>query len=253
MTLAVLGLILMNSADTSTIIEQSWSRTLVVGHRGAAAYEPENTLPSFESAIESGAVAAECDVHVSSNGHVMVMHDATLGRTTSLKGRVDQTPSWTMIDAGVPTLGQLCDLTRGRIVLIVEIKGGVGVSEKVVEELRSRKMVEESIVFSFDQSIVSTVKQLNPAQFTVWLVGSAVTTRSAGALLKKKKDLGVDAIGMHYANVTKPVSIRLREERVPLFIWTVPPGDQVDRLKALGVNFIITNHPRDVREQLAKS
>lgn len=252
MTLVVLGLLLMSKPNTVTMVEASWDRTLVVGHRGAAAYQPENTLPSFEEAIKSGADATECDVHVSSNGHLMVMHDATLGRTTSLSGRIDQTPSWTMIDAGVPTLGQLCDLTRGRIVLVVEIKGGDGVSQKVVDELKSRGMVEESIVFSFDEAIVAKVKELNPSQYTVWLVGSIVTSRSADALLKKKAELGVDAVGMGYLNATKKVAERLRSERVPLFVWTVPPGAPVKRMKAIGVNFIITNHPRDVREQLAK-
>lgn len=251
MTLAVLGLLVMSGPNTVTTIEQSWESTLVVGHRGAAESVPENTLPSFEEAIASGAVATECDVHVSSNGHVMVMHDSTLDRTTNLSGRVDQTPSWEMIDSGVPTFGQLCELTRGRIVLIVEIKGGEGVEQKVVDDLKSRQMVDQSIVFSFNESIVSKVKELNPEQFTVWLVGSPATAIIPGSLLKKMRTLGADAVGMNYSFVTKAVTKRLRAERVPLFVWTVPPGNQVDRLKALGVNFIITNHPREVREQLS--
>ena len=61
---------------------------LVVAHRGASAYEPENTLRAFGRAIELGADMSELDVHVSKDGHVMVMHNATVEKTTNGKGAV---------------------------------------------------------------------------------------------------------------------------------------------------------------------
>ena len=252
MVLAAMVLMMADGPETEAMIAASWERTLVVGHRGAAAYQPENTLPSFEEAIKSGADATECDVHLSSNGHLMVMHDETLDRTTSLSGRIDQTPSWTMIEAGVPTLGQLCDLTRGRIVLVVEIKGGEGVEQKVVDELVGRDMVGQSVVFSFSERTVAEVERLRPDLFTVWLVGPEETAKDEAALLRRRAELGADGIGMSYYGVSDPVVERLRAERIPLFVWTVPPGPGIDRLQQLRVNFIITDHPRDVREQLAR-
>ena len=110
--------------STADIVQRSWDETLVVGHRGAAAYKPENTLPSFEEAISSGAVATECDVHLSQDRQMAVMHDKTLDRTTSLKGAVKDTPMAAMSAAGVPTLQELAKLTKDRIVLVVEIKRG---------------------------------------------------------------------------------------------------------------------------------
>ncbi|MCH8979455.1 MAG: glycerophosphodiester phosphodiesterase family protein, partial [Armatimonadetes bacterium] len=165
MVLAAMVLMMADGPETEAMIAASWERTLVVGHRGAAAYQSENTLPSFEEAIKSGADATECDVHLSGDGHLMVMHDETLDRTTSLSGRIDQTPSRTMIEAGVPTLGQLCDLTRGRIVLVVEIKGGEGVEQKVVDELVGRDMVGQSVAFSFSERTVAEVERLRPDLF----------------------------------------------------------------------------------------
>src|SRR5437899_13028945 len=62
--------------------------TLVVGHRGASAHRPENTMPSFELAVEQGADAIELDVHLTADGQLAVIHDATLERTTDLTGTV---------------------------------------------------------------------------------------------------------------------------------------------------------------------
>lgn len=253
MLLVAMVLMMADRPDTEAMIEASWERTLVVGHRGAAAYEPENTLPGFEEAIKSGADATECDVHVSSNGHLMVLHDETLDRTTTLTGAVGQTPSWTMIEAGVPTLGQLCDLTCGRIVLVVEIKGGEDVEQKVVDELVGRDMVRQSVVFSFSERTIAEVERRRPDLFTVWLVGSEETAKDEPALLRRRAELGADGIGMSYYGVSEPVVERLRAERIPLFVWTVPPGPAIDRLQQLRVNFIITDHPRHVREQLGSS
>lgn len=234
--------------STQAIVEESWKRTLVVGHRGAAAYKPENTIPSFEEAIASGAVAAECDVYTAKDGGVIIMHDGTLDRTTSLKGPITDYTVAEMVAAGVPTLKQYTDTTKDRIVSVIEIKNGVDISRKVVDHIRTEKMVDQTIVFSFSEKFVREVKELEPKLFTVWLKGAPTDLDAHFAAAHSAK---VDAIGVDFKGATPEIVARAHQEKMPIFVWTVPPGPEVDRLKALKVNFIITNHPRDVRKQLS--
>lgn len=251
MLTSLLAATLMASPRTTEIVARSWNETLVVGHRGAAAYAPENTLPSFEEAIKSGAVATECDVFMSQDGVPVVMHDATLDRTTDLTGRVDATPVKTMKEAGVPTLEELILTLKGRIVHVIEIKAGVNVEQAVVDLVRKHKVTDETIVFSFNPQIIQKVEALAPELFTVWLSAVPAQGEVLEALPNRlRNELKVDAVGFQFRNVNAPLVERLRAEKIPLFVWTVPPGAEVDRLKGLRVNFIITDHPRDVRAQL---
>ncbi|MCL7455038.1 MAG: hypothetical protein M8467_18535, partial [Anaerolineae bacterium] len=91
-----------------------------IAHRGASAYEPENTLRAFERAIQMGATMLELDVHLSRDGYPVVLHDPDLSRTTGGTGQVSE---WNLaelrrLDAGqgerVPTLAEVVDLARGR-------------------------------------------------------------------------------------------------------------------------------------------
>lgn len=236
--------------STQDIVARSWKKTGVVGHRGAAAYEPENTLPAFEKGIECKADAVECDVHTSRDGDLVVMHDSTLDRTTKLKGPVKDVSTATLREAGIPFLPDLTALTKDRVVLIVEIKDGDDVDRKVVDHLKERKMVEQTIVFSFGDQHVANVKKLNPEQFGVWLVGQKIDPANMTPVFDKLKEIKADALGVDYHNCPAELVEEAHRRHLPIFVWTVPPGAEVDRLKALKVNFIITNHPRDVRSQL---
>jgi glycerophosphoryl diester phosphodiesterase len=233
--------------STAEIVRRSWDETLVVGHRGAAAYKPENTLPSFEEAIANGAVATECDVHLSQDRQLAVMHDKSVDRTTKIKGDVKDLPMATMSAAGVPTLAELTKVTKDRIVLVVEIKDGEGIEQMVVDHLKGEKMVDQTICFSFGAERIARVKAANPAQFGVWLVGDPSDSAKVFETLKTIK---ADAFGVQYKNATPELAKLARERKIPLFVWTVPPGPEVQRLKDLRVNFIITDHPKDVRTQL---
>lgn len=244
------ALILTSAMKTTTIIDQSWEKTLVVGHRGAAAYAPENSLAAFEKGIESGAVTLECDVWMSKDGVPVVIHDKTLDRTTDLTGDVASKNAAEITGAGIPTLDDLIKAVKGRINLVVEIKGGLNVEKAVVDRLKQNDMVETSIVFSFNSEIVSKVKQLNPDQYAVWLSSRPYDPVDAPLLVKQIKTIQADAVGFQFKNVHEKMASALRSNRIPLFVWTVPPGEEVDRLEKLKVNFIISDHPKDVVEQI---
>ena len=253
MTSILFGLTLaMVKPDVKQAVSESWSRTLVVGHRGAAAYEPENTLRSFERAINDGAVATECDVHMSQDGEPVIMHDYTLDRTTKIKGQVKETPWAVMKEAGVPHLGDYTRTTKDRIISVIEIKGGEGVAKAVVDHVVREKMLDQTIVFSFNDKIVEEVKILKPDIFAVWLIGAKQTPDSFATTKSTIDRIKANAVGVGYTNCSAEFVSAVHGLKLPLFVWTVPPGPQVDRLKGLGVNCIITDHPSDVKAQLAR-
>ncbi|RYG24062.1 hypothetical protein EON82_12045 [bacterium] len=246
----LLATLLFVKPSTKAILEESWKRTLVVGHRGAAAYKPENTFAAFEEGIASKAEAVECDVHLSADREIVVMHDATLDRTTTLKGKVAETPYAAMKAVGVPSLAELTKVTKDRSVLVVEIKEGEGIEPMVVDHLRKEKVEDQSIVFSFHDDRIAKIKEIAPELTSVWLLSLGQVLKGKTAVFEHLKAIGADGVGFDYRTVTAKRVEEAHRRKLPVFVWTVPPGPQVDRLKAMGVNFIITNHPRDVRAQL---
>lgn len=241
----------MAKPSTQAIVLQSWQQTLVVGHRGAAAYQPENTLESFREAIRCQAVAAECDIYTDKDGGVVIMHDSTLDRTTTLKGKVAETSTADLKAAGVPFLEDYTKVTKDKIVSVIEIKAGVDIEAKTIAHLKKEKMLDQTIIFSFNSEIIKKVKELEPSLYAVWLVGAPGKPGDYGdKVFTTVSAIKADAIGVAYPNTTAELVQETHAKRMPIFVWTVPPGPEVDRLKGLKVNFIITNHPRDVKAQL---
>jgi len=247
MILCMLAAIVTAKPSAQAIVAESWKTTQVIGHRGAAAYLPENTLPSFEEAIKSGAAATECDIHLSRDGEMVVMHDKTLDRTTSLKGEVAKT-AWPVIkEAGIPSLADVAKITKDRIVLVVEIKAGEGIESKMVDHLDGQNMRDQSIVFSFGKGHIAKTKEIDSRYFGVWLVALPTSPKET---LDQAQEIKADGIGFSYKTVTPELVAEAQRRKMPVFVWTVPPGSEVDRLQAMKVNFIITDHPRDVLKQL---
>jgi glycerophosphoryl diester phosphodiesterase len=136
------------------------NKILKIGHRGAKGYEPENTLVSFEKAIEMGADGIELDVHLSLDGHLIVIHDETIDRTTNGKGVVNQMTlqelkSFTINRKyTIPTLEEVLDLVNQRCFVNIELKNQ-DTAEKVVQLIKHYISVKNwthahFIVSSFD-------------------------------------------------------------------------------------------------------
>ena len=117
----------------------------VVGHRGAAGVMPENTIKGFRYAIELGVDYVECDVHLSRDKQLMVMHDATVDRTTNGRGAIRDLTAARIrsLDAGqgeqVPLLDEVLETVRGEVHLLIELKG-TGVEHAAVEAVKAQSM-----------------------------------------------------------------------------------------------------------------
>jgi glycerophosphoryl diester phosphodiesterase len=157
--------------------------TVVVAHRGASAYRPENTMPSYELAVEQGADAIELDVHLTKDGQLAVIHDGTLDRTTDLVGpvagqtmreirRADAGAQFTAADGSrpfagqklrVPTLPEVLAWLPEAVGLVVELKAADAADATVAALRESRvRTAGKLTVISFDEAAIERVHQLDP-------------------------------------------------------------------------------------------
>jgi len=136
-------------------------------HRGAMCHAPENTLAAFEKAIEFGAYRIECDIRKSKDGHLLMMHDATLDRTTDGTGDVHEMTLAEIQEAKaggivpIPTLKDTLECAKDRCKLLLELKA-TDIAEQVVQEVEETGMVEESTVIAFDTDSLKRARQVNP-------------------------------------------------------------------------------------------
>jgi glycerophosphoryl diester phosphodiesterase len=158
--------------------------TLVVGHRGACAYRPENTFPSYELAVEQGVDAIELDVHLTADGQLAVIHDDTLERTAGAGGRIaDLTmDEIRRADAGagfaaedgshpyagqgltVPTLPEVLDWLPDGVGLVVEIKAREAADATVAALRGSRVLAAQAVsLISFDEAAIERAKAIDSA------------------------------------------------------------------------------------------
>jgi len=160
--------------------EKSNIRPMVIAHRGSSKAAPENTLAAFEQAIQDGADAIEFDVHLTKDGHIVIIHDNTVDRTTDGLGSVPESTLAELkrLDAGgwfhpsfkgerIPTLPEALALTKGRCKINIEIKGFpleyTGIEERILEDLREAGFpLEDVFVSSFNHFYLVRMKELAP-------------------------------------------------------------------------------------------
>ncbi|MGB9496390.1 MAG: glycerophosphodiester phosphodiesterase [Dissulfuribacterales bacterium] len=216
---------------------------IIIGHRGAAALEPENTLLSIKRAIDIGVDAIEIDVHLSKDKELVVIHDATVDRTTNGTGPVSgySVQEIKRLDAGkgeaIPTLQEVIDLIDKRVMLIIELKEE-GTEGSVVDLLGRNNLFDKSCVISFWHRLVKTVKAMDSRIKTgVLLVGSpvdaCVATRASA-----------DTLVMKYTFVDRELVEMAHEKGLKVFIWNIDDRDLLKPYVDMGVDAIGTNDPR---------
>jgi glycerophosphoryl diester phosphodiesterase len=214
-----------------------------IGHRGAAALEPENTLLSISRAAEIGVSAVEIDVRMTRDGEVVVIHDETVDRTTNGTGRVNSLNVQQIkeLDAGkgekVPTLQEVLDFTRNTITVFIELKEA-GTEEGVLELIRKNDMFDSTIVISFWHRLVrSLVEREQRVNTGVLLVGCPVDTGVAAAAYAKN-------LVMKHTFVDKGFVAMAHKAELNVFIWNIDQIDLLGRYAEMGVDGIGSNDPR---------
>ena len=219
------------------------TKVLVIAHRGASGYEPENTLRSVEKALELGADMVEVDVHVSRDGYIVVIHDARLERTTNGKGYVKDLTLEELkkLDAGlgeqIPTLEEVIQLVKGKARLVVEIKVP-GTEKRVLQEIKENRLEDEALITSFYHPVIRRVKELNPNVQAGVIIASRPVKPAQLAI-----DAKANALFPKYTFVDQQMVLVAHKNNLVVYPWTVDTLSEINPLIKMGVDGIVTNKP----------
>lgn len=216
---------------------------IVVGHRGAAGLEPENTLRSFRRALALGVDFVECDVHLTRDGRLVVIHDETVDRTTDGHGSVAQftLDELRRLDAGqgerIPTLEEVLAEVKGRAGMLVELKGA-GTEAAAIEAVRAAGMTGDVIFTSFHLDRIERIRALDPALNTGALFFQPPPDACARAAAA-----GARSLGIHHRSLRPILVQEARDRRLTLRAWNPDTESEIEAMVDLGVDGIGSNRP----------
>lgn len=232
-------------------------KPIIEAHRGYSAMYPENTLCAFRQAIAVGAPSIELDVHATADGEIVVMHDATVDRTTNGKGTIAQMTLAELkrLDVGawkaacfagerIPTLAETLALTdESNVAFNVEIKAFASTDavKKLVALLHEHAPRGGShVVSSFDVNALLQVRAVDKG-VPLCILGSA-----AGMILQQAMELDFPWIHSHYSTVNGDVVAAAHAQGRNVMIWTMDRPALFQHYVRLGVDKVCTNVAKDM-------
>ncbi|MDD5066116.1 MAG: glycerophosphodiester phosphodiesterase, partial [bacterium] len=230
--------------------------SLILGHRGAMGIAPENTIISFQTALDQKVDIIELDVHLSRDKKLVVIHDEKVDRTTDGTGLVRDMTSRQIkkLDAGikfskkfrnarVPFLEEVMELLKGNSVrLNIELKNGPvfypGIEEKISRMIDQYNSYDRTIVSSFDHLSLKRLKELNNRIPTAILYGNNLLN-----FKKYVRELRVSAVHPHYFWVTPGLIRQMHGMNIAVNTWIINTEKDFIRFSRMGVDAIGTNFP----------
>ena len=216
----------------------------MIGHRGAMACAPENTLLSIHKAMELGADWVEIDVHLVDE-HLIVIHDETLDRTTNGRGHLaDYTfQEIRALDAGlgqkIPTLQEALEVTAGVVGLNIELKGN-GTAKALISLLEKVPEIQKQniIVSSFLMAELSEVFCLDKRLKIGVLVGNHMNQS-----IRWANKLKAFSIHLSLHKVTSKWVKRAHDSGLKVYVYTVNNVKDIKRMEQLGVDGVFSDNP----------
>jgi len=235
---------------------RNWLR---VAHRGASGYAPENTLAAFRRAVELGADAIEMDIHLTADGHVVVLHDATLDRTTNRTGAVadlslaevlaaDAGSSFDPVFAGerIPTLHDVFDAIPKGVLLVLEIKAEQA-TLPAVELIRARERSDDVVLISFSADAIRLARWVEPALPTSLLVGRPFDptdpVKNALAMLRAAHACGTSSLDIQWRMATPEAVEAIHRRCGSVWVWTVDAPEDLRAVLDADVDAVASNFP----------
>ncbi len=241
----------------------------VIAHRGASAYYPENTMPSFEGAIAMGADMAELDVQFTADKEVVVFHDEKISRCTNGRGRIADydLASLKQLDAGewfdkkfkntrIPELADVLAVCKNRIAVNIEIKTEAvddiiagGIEEKCLQLVEQYGMKKHVVFSSFDPRAILHLKQIDKtAPVAVLFEKKLYGSRLPSDIVKS---LHADAFNCSASELNKKWLADLQSNNIPVNIYTVNNEKKMKQYLKTSVSGIFTNKPDVLKSLLA--
>lgn len=246
----------------------SLDRPVVIAHRGGSRLRPENTMAAFEHAVSLGVDAIECDVHLSRDNEVVVIHDDLLDRTTDARGpvsaltarelaHVDAAASFTDLEGrtafrgtglGVPRLADVLDRFPD-LPVVVEIKGEqTEAARRVVDVIRQTASLHRVIIGGFSERVLNAVRAEEPA------IATSASSREARSALRRSwcwlapRRTGCRLFQLPLRLRGRQILTRrlvqcARRAGMPVQVWVVDEVDEMRMILDWGVTGIITDRP----------
>lgn len=231
---------------------------IVIGHRGASAHAPENTMPSFHAAFDAGALWVETDVQPTADNALVLLHDDTVDRTTDGTGDIRalgadvalglDAGSWfgdEFAGARIPLLTDLLAHVTGERRVLLEIKGEHTAEQlaAMLGQIAHAGCDERVFLESFEVPVLRrlrTVRQGDPIGLLVEAIGDSPITDC--------EDLGATAYNPDYAELLRQPGLvaELHAAGIATMPWTCDDPADWERLTDLGVDGIITNRPAEL-------
>ena len=238
---------------------EHFPRPIIFAHRGDHAHAPENTLPAFQQALQKGADGVELDVKLTLDGHVIVIHDPTVDRTTDGKGRVASLTFEAIrkLDAGkwfdekfagtkVPLLEEVFEVVGKGKMINIELKNLTtprdGLMMKVSELIKRHNNQSQILFSSFYPSNLKTSAQMLPEvprgllAMSGWL---GLWARSFGFMFGDYQ-----ALHPHISSTSREQILRVHRLKRCVHVWTVNTPEEINQLKEWDVDGIITDDPQ---------
>ena len=232
----------------------------IIGHRGYPAKYPENTLAAYQASIAAGAIMIELDVMLSRDRKLVVIHDATLERTTNGRGAVADftlaelkrldAGSWydeEFADQKLPQLSEVLDLVNDRAYVNIEIKSNAyeshhppdAVEKQVVELLRQKKLLDSGMISSFDVNILEQIASMKAAPAIAFISNQPANKNTV------KMCTRLNVFSWHPDNkiVTPKQVDMMHANGIKVFPYNVDTLEDYIVMRDMKVDGVITNDP----------
>jgi glycerophosphoryl diester phosphodiesterase len=250
-------------------------RPLIIGHRGASAVAPENTLAAFRRAVEDGADGIEFDVRLSADDVPVVIHDADLQRTgannalvremSSKELQATDVGSWfnrrfperardEYAREGMPTLEDVLRMLNVDLILYIEMKCLPGeahtLANRVTHLLREYDLVKRVVVESFTHEAIIAVKQIFQEIKTAALFEPSLMRPrpSVKRIIQRSLEVRADEIALASSLVNRRSVEAARHAELPVVVWTVDTRRWARRAFSYNLRAVICNHPAQMRK-----
>jgi glycerophosphoryl diester phosphodiesterase len=218
-------------------------QVLRIGHRGAAGHAPENTLAAIQEGIALGVDFAEIDVRRTADGALVILHDATVNRTTDGKGRVDRLSLREVktFNAGngehIPTLEEAIKVAAGNTGLMLELKI-TGAAQQTVDAVRKAGFRNAVIYSSFLHAELEHVRTADPEASLMVLFGGLVR-----ATVSRAMKVGASSVGLRHDKVTRALVGSFHRAGLLVFVYTANTLSDIQHARSLDVDGVISNFP----------
>lgn len=230
---------------------------MIIAHRGASAYAPENTVASVKLGWEIGGDAVEVDVQFSLDQNIVVIHDDDTERTSGEKIVVREATLGQLktLDFGrwkgekykgerIPTLSEIVALVPRGKKLFVEIKSDLSLVPILEREFKDNPKLDHLFFMAFDYETITAVKKLFPQNKAYWLCSDL--PENPQAVLEKVKHAGLDGLDVDYSLITRKLMSMANELDLEILCWTVNDPKKARELSTLGVSGITTDIPDQI-------